>query len=83
MFSKVVSVAPEPPKLAVIAPTRLAVGAKSRGTVKFKNPLPVKMENVVVTVECDGLLRGELHGGCFTCVLPRSPLAMYMYILLR
>lgn len=58
VFSEVVSIAPEPPNLEIIAPKRLVMGTKSRGTVKFKNPLPVKMENVVLTVEGDGLLRG-------------------------
>lgn len=59
VFSKEVSIAPEPPKLEVIAPDKLTMGTTSRGTVKFKNPLPVKMENVVLTVEGEGLLRGE------------------------
>ena len=67
VFSKVVSIAPEPPELEVMAPTRLALGAKSRGTVKFKNPLPVKMKKIVLSVECEGLLNGELMSCCTGC----------------
>lgn len=59
VFSKEVSIAPDPPELQVIAPTRIPLGGKSKGTVKFKNPLPVKMDNVVLSVEGDGLLAGE------------------------
>lgn len=59
VFSKEVSIAPEPPTLEVIAPAKLTMGTTSKATVKFKNPLPVKMEKVVLTVEGDGLLRGE------------------------
>ena len=43
------------PQLEVIAPAKLTLGTTSKGTVKFKKPLPVKMEKVVLTVEGDGL----------------------------
>ena len=59
VFSKEVSIAPDPPELQLIVPTKLPLGGKARGTVKFKNPLQVQMENIVLTLEGDGLLDGE------------------------
>ena len=73
IFSKVVPVAPEPPQITVTAPARLALGAKSRGSVKFRNPLPVKMEKVVLTVEGDGLLEGEVVSPCSACCCDCCP----------
>ena len=60
IFSEVVSIAPEPPEINIIAPTKIALGAIAKATIQFKNPLPVKMENIVLTIESDGLLNGEI-----------------------
>lgn len=59
VFAESKSIAPELPPLKIMAPSRLALGAKSQATVVFKNPLSVKMENIVINVEGDGLLTGE------------------------
>ena len=58
IFSATVPVAPEPPTLKIMAPARLSLGSEAKASVSFKNPLPEKMENVTLTVECDGLLSG-------------------------
>ena len=59
VFSEVVPVAPDPPELKITAPEKMVLGGKSRAIIQFKNPLPVKMEKIVLTVEGDGLLSGE------------------------
>ena len=62
VFAETRSIAPDLPPLKILAPSRLALGVQSQATVVFKNPLSVKMENIVLTVEGDGLLTGELVG---------------------
>ena len=64
VFNEVVPVAPDPPQLVLSAPPRLSLGAEAKATVTFTNPLPVKMENVSLTIESDQLLHGgEGRGG--------------------
>ena len=60
VFSEVVPIAPEPPELKIIAPSTIPLGVVSKATIQFKNPLPVKMDNIILTVESDGLLNGEM-----------------------
>ena len=59
VFAETKSVAPELPDLKVMAPSRLPLGVKAQATVVFRNPLTVKMENIVLGIEGDGLLTGE------------------------
>ncbi len=51
--------APSPPELQIEAPQQLAVGHEATVLVKFKNPLPVEMKEVTITVESDELLHGR------------------------
>ncbi len=60
VFSETVQVAPTPPELQIEAPKQLAIGHEASVMVRFKNPLPVDMKDVSITVESDELL----HGGC-------------------
>ena len=59
MYSEEVNVAPSPPELEVIAPRQVGLGDEVLATVKFTNPLPVKMEDVTLNIESDELLHGE------------------------
>jgi hypothetical protein len=61
VFAETRSIAPDLPPLKILAPSRLALGAVSQATVVFKNPLSVKMENIVLTVEGDGLLTEDIE----------------------
>jgi len=71
MFSEEVNVAPFPPELEIIAPKQVGPGDEVLATVKFTNPLPVKMEDVTLNIESDELLHGNsiniyaLHNGGF------------------
>ena len=60
IFSETVLVAPEPPELQIEAPQQLQIGHEENVLVRFKNPLPVKMEGVTINVESDELLHGML-----------------------
>ena len=60
VFSEEVNVAPDPPELHIESPKRIVIGTEATVTVKFKNPLPVKMDDVTINVESDELLHGRL-----------------------
>ena len=59
VFAETKSRAPDLPELQVLVPSRLALGARAEATVVFRNPLAVEMENIVLTVQGDGLLTSE------------------------
>ena len=61
IFSKEVPIAPEPPKLEINVPARMNLGEKAQGVIKFKNPLPVKIEDAILIIESDGLLHGNQY----------------------
>ena len=59
VFSEQLFIGPDPPKVRVQAPKQLELGAEGKVSVEFTNPLPFKMSDVTVTVECDELLESE------------------------
>ena len=62
MFAESKSIAPDLPELKIVTPARLALGAKAQATATFTNPLSVVMENIVLTLEGDGLITSEWVG---------------------
>ena len=59
VFSETVPISANPPELKITAPGKIGIGDEAKVGVIFKNPLPVKMENVTLNVESVELLNGE------------------------
>ena len=59
VFATEVQVAPPPPEIKIEAPGKLGLGSLAKALITFKNPLPVKMENITLNIESDDVLDGK------------------------